>query len=431
MQLPVKQLQNEEADNLGKVNALQTLNSSVAALASSISALGSLGANQGLNTSSSNTGLVTVTNTGATSTTAYTISNIQSLASAASETSVKGYADDTTALVSALGNMQLVVGGQTFSIALSPSQNNLTGLSEAINALNAGVTASILTTGTGSTPDYLTLSATGTGATTLQLNDIASGGGSTDLITQANQGSNAIFELNGIPITKSSNTVNDVIPGMSFNLLGTTTGSQSATLSASPDSSQLNSALTDLVTNYNALVDEVNTQVGGSGGALNGDTLIAQTSDDMRQLAMYNGSGGMNLTTLGITFDTTGKMTFDPTAVGSLSGSQLTQAFQFLGSATTGLGGFASQFTQLSDPVNGLITTEENTLNQENTSLSGQISTLTTRITTMQTALTQQLEAADSAIAALQSQQQVLTASIQAVDYTVYGKDFGQTTTGG
>ncbi len=431
MQLPVQALQNEEADNLDKINSLGTLNGTVASLASSISALGTLGANQGLQASSSNPSLVTVTNTGASSATSYTISNIGSLASAASETSVNGYADATSALVSAAGNLQLVIGGQTFSIALSASENNLTGLSAAINNLNAGVTASILTTGTGSTPDYLTISANSTGATTLQLNDLAAGGGSTDLLTATNQGSNASFQLNGIPITKSSNTVNDVIPGMAFSLLGTTTGSESATLNASPDSSQLSSALGDLVTNYNALVTEVNSQVGGSGGALNGDTLIAQTSDDMRQLAMYNGSGGMNLTTLGITFDATGMMSFDPTALSSLSGSQLTQAFQFLGSATTGFGAFASQFTQLSDPVSGFIATEENTLTQENTSLTGQISTLNTRINGMQTALTQQLEAADSAIAALQSQQQILTASVQAVDYTLYGKDFGQTTTGG
>jgi len=426
-QIPITRLQNTQSDNTQKVQLLQGLNSAVAALSTSIGSLGSVGANKALTASSSDPASISVSNTGATQAVSYTISDCTSIATAASEKSVTGYADTTTTPVSQHGNLSLVFGsGDPIPITLTSDQNNLVGLRDYINNMNAGLTATILTTGTGATPNYLVVSSNTLGATTLQINDTDAG---TDLLTNTNQGSDAVFKLNGIPIDKTSNTINDVIPGVTFTL--NQQPSSDVTLNLSPDSSQISNALNDLTTKYNAVVDLIDAQMGSGAGLLNGDQMVLNIADDLRQLTTYNGGSNMSLAQLGVTFDTSGKMSFDPNAVSSLSDSQLSSAISFLGSSTTGLGAFAATFNQLSDPISGLIQTEESGLNQENQQLTDQIDTLNTRMSVEQAGITTRLQQADAAIAALESQQQILNASVQSVDLALFGKDFGTGSVGG
>jgi flagellar hook-associated protein 2 len=428
-QLPVQQLQNKQSDLLQKEQLLTGLNSVVDQLGTSVTGLGALGANKGLVATSSDTSMVTVANTGATSPTTYTISDITSIAKPASETSLSGYADSTASPVSTSGNLQLVIGGTTVPITLAPDQNNLVGLRNAINNLGAGVTASILTTGTGAAPNFLTISANGAGATTLKVQDLPSGTpppDPVDLLTNTNQGSNTVFKLNGVPVSKTSTAINDVVPGVSFTILNTTTTGQTVTLSLGTDRTQLSGALTDFVSKYNAAVDQVDAQIGPAAGQLSGDFIIRQVQDDLRQLTSYQGTGNIkSLAALGISLDKTGKMSFGQTAFNSLSDAQVSDGFSFLGSATSGFGALASKFTQLSDPVSGLIHTQQDGYTRSDKEMTDQITNLQDRITISQNALTQKIQVADSLLASLQSQQSMLTASIQSVNFAAFGKNNG------
>src|SRR6266478_5625560 len=78
--LPLKRLQNDDADVLSKKTALGSLTASVAAIEAT----------------SSNPSKVSVVYTGANSSATYTISDISSVAEAAAEASLSGYADSTT-----------------------------------------------------------------------------------------------------------------------------------------------------------------------------------------------------------------------------------------------------------------------------------------------------------------------------------------------
>ena len=413
-QLPIRQLQNRQSDNVQKIQLLTGLNGAVAAL-------GSIGANKALSASSSDPASISVANTGSSQPITYTISNVTSIASAASETSLTGYADTTVAPVSQNGNLELVFGtGPAIPITLSAGQNNLVGLRDAINGKNAGVTASILTTGTGLTPSYLVVSANTPGAYPLKINDVDQ---ATNLLSATNQGSNAVFKLNNVDINKTTNSINDVIPGVTFTMLAKPAGNVTLTLSG--DRSQVTNALSDFATKYNAAVTQVDAQIGAGAGLLSGDYMIHTVAEDLRQLTMYQGSGNMSLAALGVTFDTKGKMSFDPAAVNAMSDSTFASGLSFLGSSTTGFGAIASKFTQLSDPISGLIKTEQNGLDKTNQRLTDRITTLNTRISVIQTGLTQRLQQADAALAKLQAQQQVLIASVQAIDLALFGKGFG------
>jgi len=426
-QLPIQQLQNNESDVLQKQQALTSVQSAVASLATSVGNLAQIAGNKALVASSSDPTLVTATSTGANAATSYTISNIQSIASPASEMSLTGYADSSTSPVSANGNLQLVLGSKTYPITLNASQNNLVGLQNAINNLGIGVTASIITTGTGATPNYLSVSANAPGATTLQVNDVPAVGPATDLLTATNQGSNTVFDLNGVPVSKTTASISDVIPGVTFNVLGKTAGSVAISLGS--DRSQLAGAIADFVSKYNDAAAQVNAQIGQSAGPLSGNYIIRQVQDDLHQLTTYRAPGSssiVGLASLGISLDDTGKMSFDQNAFDSLSDSQLSDAFAFFGSKTTGFGALSTTLTQLSDPVTGLIKVQQDGYTQQSQELSDRISTLNERITTMQNGLQMKLQKADALIATLQSQQNTLTASIDSLDYSVYGKVVSQ-----
>jgi flagellar hook-associated protein 2 len=434
-QLPLVQLQNQQANELQQKAALVALAPEVANLGTSIDTLSSLGSGQGLVATSSDSSVVTAVNTGDTSNASYSISNITSLAAPASETSLAGYANLTTAAVSSTGSVNLVYGVNTYNITLTPQTNNLNGLVTAINKLNVGVNASVITTGTGTTPDYLTLSASSSGQTTLQLQDVPAPGGPSappvNLISATNQGSNSAFDLNGLPVSTSSNVINGVIPGLTFTLLGTTSGSQTVQLSLAPDATGLSSALQNFAQSYNALATQVSGQVGTGAGALAGNSLVYELSSDLQQVSSYRPSGSglgsiASLAELGLTFaDGTGQITFDPSVVAGLSGTQLKDAFTFLGSATSGFGSLAGVFTQLGDPTAGLIVQQEASDDAQNTTLTDKINTLTTQIASFQANLTARLTTADEAVSELQNQLTSVNATLQGLDVVLYGKQVG------
>jgi flagellar hook-associated protein 2 len=233
-----------------------------------------------------------------------------------------------------------------------------------------------------------------------------------------------VFQLNGINIDQQSNTVNSVIPGVTFTLLAPT--STPVTLTLASDPSQLSSDLQSFVTTYNALSTAVAAQTGAAGGPLTGDTVIEQLQEAMQQLVGYTTSTGsiQSLADLGVQFgDTTGQITFDQSTFNALSASQITGALAYIGSTTSGLGGFSAELTGFSDPVEGLIQSEVTGLQATDQDLQTQISTLNTQIGNMTTALTAQLEAADAQQAELQQQQTDLTASLQGLSLVLYGQN--------
>jgi len=423
-QIPLTILQNKDSDTLTRETQLGTLSTAVSGLAASLTSLGSVAASQALSATSSDNNVVQAFATGATTAATYTINSVTTAASTASERTLNHFADSTSTPISSTGTLDLLVGSQHHVFTLS--NNSLIGARDAINSLNAGVNASILTTSGG---NYLSLTATSTGHKTLQLIDDPitlsnPGGANTNLLTSTNQGTDAVFQLNGINVDQASNTVNSVIPGVTLNIVGPS--NTPVTVALASNAGPLSSALQSFVDNYNTLHDAVNGQVGPAAGLLQGETVVTQLEASLRQVASYrNATSGTvtSLSDLGITFDPTGKASLDPNVVNSLSGQQLTDAFQFVGSATSGLAGFSQTFTQFSDPITGLIKIESDGLARTDRSLQNQIGTLNTRISGMQATLAARLQAADALLANLQSQQQSLNASLQGLNLVLYGKN--------
>lgn len=417
--LPLQALQNENTDLLARKTQLASIGSAVSGLTTAFESLVEVSDAKGLQASSSNTAVVSVGTVSTDTAAVYTINSITSLAAAASETSLSGYASSTATQVSASGTVKLTVGSHDYTINLGAANNNLAGLRNAINALGAGVTASVITTGTGANPNYLSISANSPGATVLKLVENPSGT-ATDMLTASNQGTDAVFQLNGLNVRRTSNQVNDVVPGLTFSLLDES--ASPVTLTIATQKSKLTSSLDSFVTAYNSLTTAVGAQVGPAAGLLSGDFLVREVQKAQREVSSFT-SGDLALSDLGITFDSAGKASFDSAKINSFTDSQLAEAFEFLGDSSSGFGELSARFRQISDPVTGLIRLQQDSYDRTDLRLQTQIAELEERIDLLQKSTAARLQQIDALLGTLQSQQQVIDASIQSANLALYGRN--------
>lgn len=415
-QLPIQQLQNRDSDAIQKKTLLSGVSSAVDNLASALDEIADTAKKKAIGASSSNSLVVTVGAASATSSASYTINSVTSIASAASERTLAHYADSAATPVGTTGDFRLTVGTQDYDFSLG--NNTLVGLRDKINSLGAGVTATILTTSDG---NYLSISSNTNGEKTLALkNDPA--GTNTDLLTATNQGSDLVFHLNGIQVRQSSNLVNSVVPGLTFTVQQAT--NDPVELSLKSNQSALSSSLQDFVNGFNALRGQVNSQTGSGAGLLTGSSVIVQLSAKLREISSHRATDGSirGLADLGITFDSSGQASFDSSVLNNLSEQQLDDAFTFLGDESAGLGKFAKDLKQFSDPISGVIKLEQQGLDRIDQALQKQIDALNDRLDVMQKGLAQKLQQADTLLASLESQQNVVKASLQGLNSVLYSK---------
>jgi flagellar hook-associated protein 2 len=271
------------------------------------------------------------------------------------------------------------------TITIAAGQNSLSGIRDAINAANAGVTAGIVNDGTGY---RLTISSKDTGLAnavriavadddathtdTSGLSQLAfdarTPSGVTNL-TQSAAADNATFILDGITVTKSSNTVTDVVEGLTLTLLKTnvaaattvtitrdTAGIQTAVQSFVKSYNDLNKTITDL-TKYDAATKQAST--------LTGEPTVRTVQSQLR--AMFNaplstaGGGLTTLSDVGISFQTDGTLKLDAakltTAINDPA-KDVSTLFAAVGKPTDSLVSFASATADTKNGVYALTVTQ-------------------------------------------------------------------------
>ena len=175
------------------------------------------------------------------------------------------------------GTAQIIVVGaapippalNTFYTGTASSANTLTGLMDAVNTAGIGVTASIVTNGSGKQSLSL-LSNTVGSAGTLTVNSRINDNTGTTPLTYANPvvGADASLTVDGVTgLTSASNTVANLIPGVTFQLLAPSAtlsggGLESVQVLIANDNGGVESTFNQMVSDYNSLISAVNTQEG-------------------------------------------------------------------------------------------------------------------------------------------------------------------------
>jgi flagellar capping protein FliD len=299
------------------------------------------------------------------------------------------------------------VSGLAGSHSVGFFDDTLEGLQDYINANSAelGVKATIINTSSDpDAPAYrLTLTANETGQSTLRLRDSAGA----DLLTGNNQGTNAVFEVNGVQVNNASNTITDFIPGLDLTIVG----AGQATISTATDRGGLSDALSELVEAYNAAVVAVQAQVGESAGVLSGSVEIRQAQQTLRRITSFFSSEGLNsMREIGLDLQKNGQLEFKPLTFDLLSPEKLQGAIEFIGDLGSGFVGNAHQLLDnLTSPTTGQIQTAIDFLDESDDQLTDEIREAQERLDRMIVTLEQRFAAADLLLSQLESQQDMLT----------------------
>lgn len=305
-----------------EISAYGTLTSTLTTLQSAVEALADESLYKSLTTTLSGTGVTAATTSEAEAGT-YQL-EVTQLAQAQSLTT-DGIADKTTAL--GTGTLTLQVGTkEAVSITLDSSNNTLEGIRDAINAADAGVTASIVSDGS-DTPYRLVLTSDSTGTesemtvtytgtdSTDEASSLFGYDGSTGNMTETVEALDAKLTINGISISSQSNTVEDALEGVTLSL--STTGS-SQTLTITQDTDAILDAITTFVDAYNDYVTTVDDLTAydadtDTAGELLGDSTTRRISSELSSdLYSAIGSGTYSyLSQLGISLEVDGTLSID------------------------------------------------------------------------------------------------------------------------
>ncbi len=285
-------------------------------------------------------------------------------------------------------------GNGTASIVIDGTNNTLEGIRDAINAASQGVTATIVNDGSG-TPYRLALSSSSTGASNSIKITTSGGDGSigslldydpagTQNLSQTLAAQNANLTVNGIAITSASNTLSEVIQGVTLSLKNTTATPISLTVAR--DTASINTVVSGFIDAYNALASQIKSRSafgtdGKSGGALSGDGTLRLMQEQMRNIFNTPATGG-SLTTLsqvGISFQRDGSLLLDSSKLNNAVSTNFSDVSNLFSSSTgfaTRLGAWAK--TTLS--AGGLIDTRSQNLTQSVKDKNGEVDRLEIRM---------------------------------------------------
>jgi flagellar hook-associated protein 2 len=276
--------------------------------------------------SSSNTDLLSLTSADATAAAGSHTVVINSLAQTSSEVSgAISNAGDTL-------SGSVTIQGQEFDI--DSSDDTLATLSAAINAADIGVKASVITDSSGSRLSLV--SGTSGAAGQLAVTSSLSGASSGAITFQVGQtGKDASLTVDGVSVTSSSNTVSNAISGVTFQLLGSSAGTE-VQVEITNDNTDIATAVNSFVTAYNAVIKDINTQEGndssGNAEPLYGNPTLAMIQSQLTGSLFGGAASGSisNITQLGIGMNNDGTLTLNVDTLNSVLNSNFPDVTGFL-----------------------------------------------------------------------------------------------------
>lgn len=338
-----------------------------------------------------------------------------------------------SASLGAPGTLQLDVGGATHFISVGGVVNGVTEpptlerIAAAINAADdanaTGVRAEVVDTGsTGNNRYQLVVRSEQAGTASgfsisyddgdpafqAVINSVGS-----NVLTQA---SDARVQLNGgVTVTRSSNTISDLIAGVTLELKSDASPTQSVAITVSNDSTATTKKVQDFVDAYNKVVDFLADQNqldadGKAKGPLFGDSTLRALRAGLRTIAgsAVPGTGNASfqlLSQLGIKADTAGKLTLTATALTeALATDEAAVAAVFTSSANGIAGRVVAQIDVYTDSVDGLIKNRTEAFDRQSKDATTRITQAERRLTSFEKQLEQKYANLEQLMGRLQSQ---------------------------
>lgn len=323
----------------------------------------------------------------------------------------------------------VTIDGHDTSIAAGASVYDLA------DAINNDQSATVYAAATDSGTIVLSNRNTGdTGAGFIQVSGAS--GALTEQAGRAKQGQDALYSVDGVAGSSSSNVVTAAIPGVTLTLTGVTTTSGPVTVNVSApaaDPSKVESAIKQFVTDYNAALSAIQTQLAQkptasdpTQGTLYGDNQLKGLLSSMRSL-MYKAGAGLpaglaSMADIGIS---TGAASSGGPTAGELAGDLTLNTDTLEAALKSNPMGLQKVVGTWANNMATIVNAHSGHGAAIDTRLSGdsrQVASLTRRISTMQSALddkqnqlTRQFAMLEAALQGNQSTSSWLTSQIAAL----------------
>jgi flagellar hook-associated protein 2 len=235
----------------------------------------------------------------------------------------------------------------TVNIEILETETNASAMVSKINQSDAGVSAQLVDTGIDG-PNRYKVVLTGQPGLDNQFTvstTAADSSGISFATADDQQAADAALVVNGVSITRSSNTVNDVIPGVTLTLLATTT--TPASVAVARDTSGVKEKIQGIVQAYNDMVSDFAVLTGPKSddeedifsGSLKGDstprTVLAQIRATLFGESDTKGDTIATFRDLGVSVDKDGVVSLDETVLDSALNSNFEEVVKTLAGRTS------------------------------------------------------------------------------------------------
>lgn len=349
------------------------------------------------------------------------------------------FADITTTTVGTGTLSFTATSGATFNLTVDSSNNTLEKMRDAINSAsgNSFVSASIVNVdnagGTGTVSKLvLTAKNSGTangftvGGSDSDGNDADASGLSQLFSTNFDNPSvaqDAIIKVDGQTATRSSNTVTDVLPGVTLNLQSQKPGT-SVNIDIGVDKAAITKSINSFVTAYNKLhtttkdLGKYGGSTDGSGdgnGALIGDATLRYVTSQVRQnttSVVSSATGNYNsLALIGVKIDKDGVMSLDSTQLDTALAADFDSVSDVFSSSDGVATRLDSTLTELLQS-GGSLDTQQSSLKKQLTTLEDRRSDVQVRLDNYEKSLQKQFTAMDVLVGQFNSTGSFLTSWI-------------------
>ncbi len=412
---PLNSLQTQQKNLQSQVGSLDTLATLVSSLRSAADALGKPANLAMLSGTSSDDNAVGVS-VGSTAAVGQFDIVVNELARAQVTVSASVVPDSNTTVVANGGS--LTIGGVTVAIA---GDVTLQQLAAAINGTDGiGVTAAVIRTGDSAYRLALTGSLSGQANAFTVANALTGGAGLTFTDTDADglsgnstadnavTASDASLLVNNIPVTGSSNTFPDVVPGVALTVFKKDPAA-TVRVDVTTDGSGLKDMVTTFVTAYNDLVKFVGEQrsaaAGGDSASIGREPILRQLHNALRSaLVGTHGAGALTrLAEAGVELTSSGQLKLNEAVFDAAVADNADDVRQLFG----GTGGAFPAVESLLDgyaQADGIIPSGKKRLEGQISSMDAQIEAMQRRLAVERESLQRQFAEADSIMSRLNSQ---------------------------
>lgn len=310
------------------------------------------------------------------------------------------------------GTLSFGYGEKTINVTI-PAGAKLADVAAAINSAagGKGVTAAVVTADDG---QHLVFSAVDAGtAGSLTVTTSGGNGGLADLVhdpegtsklTEMVAAKDAVVVVDGFVRTSSSNTITDLVPGISLVLTKAEEGKKQ-TLTLTPDNTTLKANLNAFVTAYNSIQGTLKSSSAynaetGTASTMTGDAMVRGLQQQLRSQLSSNVN---DLKTLGVTIAADGTLSLDAAKLDTAMAKDPDAAKALFGAE----GSIGKSMTALLksnlDATTGTITQRTNSLNKEIKALEKQLDDLDARMVQVSERYTKQFTAMEKMVAQMQS----------------------------